>query len=148
MADVLAEKMAKGKELKDKGNASFKAGDIKNALKGYHEATLYLIGLDSSSVQGFVPSAAQVGEDQKREIANAHFRRAQARFQLGELEKADADAKKACQLEPKDASARELLQTIRQRNKELTEKARKEWAGNFQKNTSKTGAENSSSDGQ
>jgi len=53
-------KLATAKEKKDIGDQAFKAGDAKQALRGYHESLLYLQGIDKSALGSAlgVPSAA------------------------------------------------------------------------------------------
>ena len=43
-----SEKLARAKELKDTGNALFKSGDTKNAVKKYHHALMFIKGVSSS----------------------------------------------------------------------------------------------------
>lgn len=43
-----SEKLARAKELKDTGNAFFKSGDTKNAVKKYHHALMFIKGVFSS----------------------------------------------------------------------------------------------------
>ncbi|KAI9137504.1 hypothetical protein BKA69DRAFT_893650 [Paraphysoderma sedebokerense] len=50
-----AEKIQKGKELKDKGNQHFKNGEIQVAIRSYHESLLYLSGLVRPDKQDAVP---------------------------------------------------------------------------------------------
>jgi len=55
--DVLA-KVAIGRKKKDEGDEAFKKGDTTAALRAYHEATMYLVGIDKSalaSVMGAPP---------------------------------------------------------------------------------------------
>ncbi|KAJ3176142.1 hypothetical protein HDU87_005519 [Geranomyces variabilis] len=54
-AQTVDEKLQTGKAEKDKGNAAFKAGQIPEALRAYHTATLYLTGLDNAAMAAFVP---------------------------------------------------------------------------------------------
>ncbi|GJJ08684.1 hypothetical protein Clacol_002903 [Clathrus columnatus] len=60
-----AAKIEIAKKKKDSGDAAFKAGEIKEALRGYHEALLYLNGIDKSAVQSMVSGGAQGDEDEK-----------------------------------------------------------------------------------
>ncbi|RKP11197.1 hypothetical protein THASP1DRAFT_21218 [Thamnocephalis sphaerospora] len=65
----LEEKIARGAELKDEGNALFKARDRKAALRKYHESLLYLHGQSTQDVT--VPlrqKDAVVSDDQKQQI--------------------------------------------------------------------------------
>ncbi|KAJ3020166.1 Tetratricopeptide repeat protein 9A [Thoreauomyces humboldtii] len=66
-ADTINVKLAKGKEEKDKGNAQFKAGNVTEALRSYHTATLYLTGLDNAAMSAFVPGQA-LAEELKADI--------------------------------------------------------------------------------
>ncbi|RUP47885.1 hypothetical protein BC936DRAFT_145210 [Jimgerdemannia flammicorona] len=48
MSPTLEEKLQKGKDLKDQGNEAFKNGKVKDALRSYHEAVLWLAGIDTA----------------------------------------------------------------------------------------------------
>jgi len=58
MADVVpdvssstAQKLATAKQKKDTADQAFKQGNVKDALKSYHEALMYLLGLDKNALQ-------------------------------------------------------------------------------------------------
>jgi len=58
MADVLpdvssatAQKLATARQKKDTADQAFKQGNVKDALKSYHEALMYLLGLDKNALQ-------------------------------------------------------------------------------------------------
>ncbi|KAF8526324.1 TPR-like protein [Hysterangium stoloniferum] len=59
-----------GKQKKDAGDQAFKAGETKDALRNYHEALLYLNGIEKSAMQAIVPNApiADGEEKMKTEI--------------------------------------------------------------------------------
>jgi tetratricopeptide (TPR) repeat protein len=44
-------KVAIAKEKKEVGDQSFKAGDFKAALQSYHQALMYLVGLDRNAIK-------------------------------------------------------------------------------------------------
>ncbi|KAG2130839.1 uncharacterized protein EDB93DRAFT_1212576 [Suillus bovinus] len=44
-------KLATARSKKDAGDAAFKVGDIKSALRSYHETLLYLHGIDKNALQ-------------------------------------------------------------------------------------------------
>ncbi|KAF9000682.1 hypothetical protein BDQ17DRAFT_1359343 [Cyathus striatus] len=44
-------KLATAKQKKDVGDQAFKAGNVKDALKSYHESLMYLLGLDKNAMQ-------------------------------------------------------------------------------------------------
>jgi len=46
-----AHKLATAKQKKDTGDQAFKLGNVKDALKAYHEALMYLLGLDKNALQ-------------------------------------------------------------------------------------------------
>ena len=46
-----SEKLARAKELKDIGNALFKSGDNKTAVKKYHHALMFVKGISSSDIE-------------------------------------------------------------------------------------------------
>ncbi|KAJ3051704.1 hypothetical protein HK097_007270 [Rhizophlyctis rosea] len=175
MADRVSTNLAQGKKLKDEGNAYFKAGNAKEALRKYHEATLYLNGLDNGGLASIVPSPELV-DAVRKEIADtlkachsnmaacyikqsnwskalatcdkvlktdpnnakAYFRKGQVYGNIPELDKAEAAYKKAAELDPKDPGIRTELAKIRQKQKDLEDKSRKELAGMFQKGLKST----------
>ena len=65
--------------------------------------------------------------------SQAYFRKGQVYANNQELDKAETAYKKAVELDPKDPGIRAELSKIRQKQKELAEKSRKELAGMFQK---------------
>ncbi|KAJ3081647.1 Tetratricopeptide repeat protein 9A [Quaeritorhiza haematococci] len=157
---TVEDKVNRGKECKDKGNAQFKAGNITEALRHYHEGVLYLKGLDTSELRAIVPSE-ELAESLKVEIkktlaacysnmaavnacdqvlklddknAKAYFRRGQAHFASNSLDKAESDFRKAAELEPNDRGIREELKKIKDKQKEYDLKQKQEWAGMFERN--------------
>ncbi|OAX37290.1 TPR-like protein [Rhizopogon vinicolor AM-OR11-026] len=44
-------KVATARGKKDTGDAAFKAGDVKSALRSYHETLMYLIGIDKNALK-------------------------------------------------------------------------------------------------
>ncbi|KAF8150660.1 hypothetical protein B0H34DRAFT_729735 [Crassisporium funariophilum] len=63
-------KVATAKQKKDAADQAFKLGNTKDALKSYHEALMYLIGLDKNALQsiGMVatpPADATAGSKEK-----------------------------------------------------------------------------------
>ncbi|RKO88300.1 hypothetical protein BDK51DRAFT_44661 [Blyttiomyces helicus] len=64
------DKIEKGKLLKEQGNAEFKAGKNVEALRFYHQATLFLTGLDNgNALSSMVPSAV-LAETAKKDITD------------------------------------------------------------------------------
>ncbi|KAH7106213.1 hypothetical protein BKA62DRAFT_686370 [Auriculariales sp. MPI-PUGE-AT-0066] len=63
-----ARKLNQGKELKDKADAAFKAGDVKAALMGYHQSLLWVQGLDKSALPGYAAPDPNSKNQQKSEI--------------------------------------------------------------------------------
>ncbi|KAJ3102545.1 hypothetical protein HDU97_000414 [Phlyctochytrium planicorne] len=61
----------------------------------------------------------------------ALFRRGKANLELKNLDKAEADLKKAAELEPKDGGIRAELQKIKAIRLDYEKKQKKEWAGMF-----------------
>ncbi|CAE6465721.1 unnamed protein product [Rhizoctonia solani] len=57
------QKLAIGKEKKATGDESFRSGDYKGALRAYHEAGLYLNGLDKSLLPALAGGAPGPSED-------------------------------------------------------------------------------------
>ncbi|KAG8916522.1 Cullin-3, partial [Tulasnella sp. 417] len=56
-----------GKEKKAAADECFKTGDIKGALRNYHESLLYLQGLDKNAMSAIAGSSAEPGKDKKTE---------------------------------------------------------------------------------
>ncbi|KAJ3192802.1 Tetratricopeptide repeat protein 9A [Irineochytrium annulatum] len=167
---TILEKVQKGKDEKDAGNAAFKAGDIQVALRHYHTSILYLSGLDNAHLKTFV-GGEDMQEEVKKDIketiltcnsnmaachmkkenwekaiaccakvldknpdnAKALFRRGKSNLELGNLDKAEADLKKACKLQPNDTGIRAELARIAEKHKALDEKQKKELFGMFDK---------------
>ncbi|KAI8800507.1 hypothetical protein BJ742DRAFT_841394 [Cladochytrium replicatum] len=166
------DKFDKGKSLKEEGNALFKAGKASEAIRKYHEATLYLQGLDNNSVAAFMPGQdIKIADDIKEAITanlvacwsnisachlkngnyqrtlvfcdkvlakdadnvKAIFRRGQARFALGDIDKAEEDFKKANQLAPNDPGPVQELKKVKIKHKEYEEKQKKELRGFLQR---------------
>jgi len=50
-------KLATAKQKKDAADQAFKLGNVKDALKSYHEALMYLLGLDKNALQSLGMSA-------------------------------------------------------------------------------------------
>ncbi|KAJ3012475.1 UNVERIFIED_CONTAM: hypothetical protein HDU68_001173 [Siphonaria sp. JEL0065] len=72
---TLAQKIVKGKDLKEQGNAEFKtagvdASKLQKAMRLYHESINYLSGLDSSQFTAMMPGAKteKLLDTQKAEI--------------------------------------------------------------------------------
>ncbi|KAI9340261.1 hypothetical protein BDR26DRAFT_895571 [Obelidium mucronatum] len=72
----LSEKIERGRELKEEGNAQFKtagsdAAKLQKAMRLYHESINYLSGLDSSQFTAMMPGAGKaekLTDAQKKEI--------------------------------------------------------------------------------
>ncbi|KAJ3025480.1 UNVERIFIED_CONTAM: hypothetical protein HDU68_007092 [Siphonaria sp. JEL0065] len=72
---TLAQKIVKGKYLKEQGNAEFKtagmdAAKLQKAMRLYHESINHLSGLDSSQFTALMPGtkAEKLSDAQKAEI--------------------------------------------------------------------------------
>ncbi|KAI6042851.1 hypothetical protein EDC04DRAFT_862003 [Pisolithus marmoratus] len=66
-------KITTGRSKKDTGDVAFKNGDVKSALRSYHEVVMYLVGIDrnASNALGMgVPTASSDGskDEQKNEV--------------------------------------------------------------------------------
>ncbi|KAG1744141.1 uncharacterized protein EDB91DRAFT_1124701 [Suillus paluster] len=60
-------KVATARSKKDTGDAAFKAGDVKSALRSYHETLLYLHGIDKNALKSLgmaAPSSSTSAVDQ------------------------------------------------------------------------------------
>ncbi|KAG9015626.1 Cullin-3 [Tulasnella sp. 427] len=56
-----------GKQKKGAADECFKSGDVKGALRNYHEALLYLQGLDKNAMSAMAGSLAEPGKEKKTE---------------------------------------------------------------------------------
>ncbi|KAF8589792.1 TPR-like protein [Ramaria rubella] len=54
------------KQKKEVADQAFKTGQLKDALRAYHEALLYLNGIDKSAMQSVVPSADANADETKK----------------------------------------------------------------------------------
>lgn len=59
-------KISIAKQKKDTADAAFKEGNMPSALRSYHEALLYLQGLDKSILPGVAPSPPQSDDDKQK----------------------------------------------------------------------------------
>ncbi|KAJ3515488.1 hypothetical protein NLJ89_g1718 [Agrocybe chaxingu] len=99
---VTAQKVSTAKQKKDTADQAFKLGNTKDALKAYHEALMYLLGLDKNALQSIGMAAKPVdgssgeGKDKERTEAlaknesnyKAMFRKGKALGEQGFFEKA------------------------------------------------------------
>jgi len=58
LPSATALKLATARQKKDKADEAFKSGNVKDALKSYHEALLYILGLDKNALQSLGMSAS------------------------------------------------------------------------------------------
>lgn len=64
----VAAKLATGKQKKDAGDAAFKSGDVKAALRSYHESLLWIMGLDKTALPGYkAPEPPADGKEKEKE---------------------------------------------------------------------------------
>ncbi|CAE6478067.1 unnamed protein product [Rhizoctonia solani] len=125
------QKLAIGKEKKAAGDESFRSGDYKGALRAYHEAGLYLNGLDKSLLPALAgggpgPSEAKPGEPQPKTEADellekiwnennskAKYRKAKAYAAQGYTEKAIDILEELLKKEPNDVAMKKDLEDIK-----------------------------------
>ncbi|KAJ1557919.1 Ribosomal biogenesis protein las1l [Nowakowskiella sp. JEL0078] len=164
------EKLENAKIKKTEGNELFKHQEYSKAIRLYHEAILFLRGLDSSKIDG-IGAMASAGSStpkipqevldeiklnlvacysnlaacqlklsnwtgaernssealkQDPENAKALFRRGQANFEMGNLNKAENDFQAANKINPSDSGPVIWLKKIEEWNKELEAKQKKE----------------------
>ncbi|KAF9565412.1 TPR-like protein [Agrocybe pediades] len=69
LSSSTAHKLATARQKKDSGDQAFKLGNTKDALRAYHEALLYLHGLDKNALKsvGMAPSPPSADGSQKKE---------------------------------------------------------------------------------
>jgi len=58
LSSATASKLATAKRKKDTADEAFKTGNVRDALKSYHEALMYLLGLDKNALQSLGMSAS------------------------------------------------------------------------------------------
>jgi len=104
-------KLATATQKKDSGDAAFKAGDVKGALRGYHEALLWVMGLDKSSLPGYQqpdPNATD-SEKTKNEIdellEKLHANISACHIKQGNWKRALESAEKALAKNPENTKA-------------------------------------------
>ena len=68
MSKTLQEKLTHGISLKEQGNARFTATDYQGALHYYHEAILFIKGLDSEPIMGLSTQPKQLTPETKLNI--------------------------------------------------------------------------------
>ncbi|KAH0585216.1 hypothetical protein H2248_008465 [Termitomyces sp. 'cryptogamus'] len=70
LQSAIAIKLETAKQKKETGDQAFKNGDVKAALLSYHEALMYLLGLDKNALQsiGVGPSATPQKDKDGKEI--------------------------------------------------------------------------------
>ncbi|KZP03673.1 TPR-like protein, partial [Athelia psychrophila] len=69
---VTQQKLDTAKQKKDTADQAFKAGQTKDALRSYHEALMYLLGIDRNALKGLTGGSApeppaKEGEEKKPE---------------------------------------------------------------------------------
>ncbi|EGN98899.1 hypothetical protein SERLA73DRAFT_181622 [Serpula lacrymans var. lacrymans S7.3] len=62
-------KMDTAKEKKEIADQAFKAGELKQALRSYHEALMYLVGIDKTALQGLGMSSPTGGSGEAVDAA-------------------------------------------------------------------------------
>jgi tetratricopeptide (TPR) repeat protein len=64
-------KIDTAKQKKDTADQAFKTGELKNALRSYHESLMYLLGIDKNALKGLTggapPEPITEGEEKKQE---------------------------------------------------------------------------------
>eukprot|EP00238_Polyblepharides_amylifera_P002020 CAMPEP_0196586418 /NCGR_PEP_ID=MMETSP1081-20130531/54202_1 /TAXON_ID=36882 /ORGANISM="Pyramimonas amylifera, Strain CCMP720" /LENGTH=173 /DNA_ID=CAMNT_0041908291 /DNA_START=21 /DNA_END=542 /DNA_ORIENTATION=- len=103
------EKIENAKNLKEEGNAAFKAGDLKNAMRCYHEIMLHVRGLDwmgMDSLTGGTGGPAKVSDDQKAAITALqqchHLNLAAIYVKTGKFSKGEAACTEALKVSPEN----------------------------------------------
>ncbi|KAJ3207313.1 hypothetical protein HDU67_007541 [Dinochytrium kinnereticum] len=106
---TIEQKIEKGKEEKDLGNAAFKAANLPEALRHYHTAILYLTGLDNAHLKSFVGGQKDLEESVKNDIKmtvnTCHSNMAACHLKAGNWEKAIRACDKALEKTPDNAKA-------------------------------------------
>jgi len=68
---VTQQKLDTAKQKKETADQAFKAGQVKDALRSYHESLMYLLGIDRNALKGLTggapPPSLKEGEEKKPE---------------------------------------------------------------------------------
>lgn len=74
LVETASDKIVKAGELKDEGNAAFKAGNYRTAIKKYHHALMYTKGVTSQGDLSAIPwlqhAMRHVASAEEKTIAN------------------------------------------------------------------------------
>jgi len=151
------EKLVKAKKEKDDGNEHFKKGDLAKAIYYYHRALLCVNGLvgkelekerNDMIVQCSNNLAACLLKQEKYEKVvtycdkvlkieprneKALFRRGKSHMMLNDVERAEADLKKALELNPEDKVIQRELAILQKKSKQQDKKQQKFYANMFEK---------------
>ncbi|KAI8610212.1 hypothetical protein BC830DRAFT_767055 [Chytriomyces sp. MP71] len=137
----VSEKLAKGKALKEQGNAEYRAAGsdeerIRAAMRHYYSSLVACynnLAACSARLARWDRVVANADQVLKRAPGNAKalFRRGQAHLALNDLAKAERDLTQAAALAPADVGIKAELAKLRKREKEYETKQKKEWAGLF-----------------
>mmetsp|Transcript_24052 Transcript_24052/g.33721 ORF Transcript_24052/g.33721 Transcript_24052/m.33721 type:complete len:213 (+) Transcript_24052:97-735(+) len=153
------QKLETAAKEKEEGNKSFKAGDHKKAVYYYHRALLYVNGMNGLSFwqtktmneikvacnnnmaacylkeekwNKAIQCCTQVLNIEKENV-KALFRRGKAYIAVKDLDKAEADLKKAQSLDPNDKAITKELQIIHHKNKQAEQKQKQFYSKLFEK---------------
>lgn len=100
-----------GRSKKDAGDAAFKEGDIKSALRAYHEALMYFVGIDRTALSalGIGNDNSNVSEKERDEIdltvEKIHANMAACHIKQGNWKRALETAEKALAKNPANSKA-------------------------------------------
>eukprot|EP00741_Cyanophora_paradoxa_P022659 tig00021493_g21884.t1 len=104
------DKIKKALELKEKGNALYKAGDVKGAVAAYHEIYMYVHGLtDAPPLAMFGGSSATLSDDSTKQVRDLklshHLNLSMCHLKLGNWAKVIHNCDKALAIDPSNAKA-------------------------------------------
>ncbi|CAG8497400.1 5434_t:CDS:2 [Gigaspora margarita] len=132
------EKLAASKLEKDKGNEFFKAGDISEALRHYHQnnKSFAIFRKEQEEEPKTDPLQEEIMKTTSAlksdpDNTKALFRRAQAYISDGNTTRARQDLEKLTEKNPDDPSVKREWLRLKQKDKEQDQKQRKELAGMF-----------------
>ncbi|PRP79226.1 hypothetical protein PROFUN_12764 [Planoprotostelium fungivorum] len=157
-ADI-PQKIAKAQSFKEEGNKFVKSGETPKAFFQYHQALMYINGINGSSdeekqqinsiklpIQNNLAmlyvkqekwekaikactEALQIDKDNVKAL----FRRGKSRVALGDIDNAEIDLKRAAELDPADKAIKNELILIARKQQEQEKKTKNFYAGMFKK---------------